>query len=219
MKDRDMVICVKPVGMSAEDGPGSLPEALGKHLGGPVFPIHRLDLNVGGIMVYARTSQAAAKLSQAVREGLLVKEYLALVHGCPSPASGILQDLLWKDSRKNKVFVVSRPRKGAREALLAYQVLETQDARALIHIRLYTGRSHQIRVQFASRRYPLVGDHKYGSRGEERAPALWSCRLSLPHPRTGAPLSFFQGPKGIPWEAFAESGKEPPEIVPLLSRS
>ena len=169
--DRDLAVIVKPVGMDSEH---AVPAAILEKLGGEVFPIHRLDLNVGGVMVYARTKQAAAQLSRLVQEGQLVKEYRALVHGTP-PESGVLEDLLFKDSRKNKVFVVKKERKGVKKASLEYTRL-TDSSPALVHIRLHTGRSHQIRVQFASRGFPLVGDHKYGSRDDEKEPRLFSCR-------------------------------------------
>ena len=130
-------------------------------------------------MVYARKKQAAAALSKAIADGDMVKEYVALVHGTP-PASDTWTDLLFKDSRKNKVFVVNRPRSGVKEAKLAFQCLEAGE-RSLVQVRLYTGRSHQIRVQFSSRNYPLVGDHKYGSRAPEIAPMLYSCRITFPY--------------------------------------
>ena len=173
--DRETAVIVKPVGMDSEH---AVPAAIAEKLGGEVFPIHRLDLNVGGVMVFARTKQAAAALSKLVQEGRLVKEYRALVHGVP-PESGVLEDFLFKDSRKNKVFVVKKERKGVKKASLEYTRLTNADP-ALVHIRLHTGRSHQIRVQFASRGFPLVGDHKYGSRDEAKAPALFSCRISFP---------------------------------------
>ena len=173
--DREIAVIVKPVGMDSEH---AVPAAIAEKLGGEVFPIHRLDLNVGGVMVYARTKQAAAQLSRLVQEGQLVKEYRALVHGTP-PESGVLEDLLFKDSRKNKVFVVKKERKGVKKASLEYTRL-TDGSPALVHIRLHTGRSHQIRVQFASRGFPLVGDHKYGSRDEAKEPRLFSCRISFP---------------------------------------
>ena len=173
--DRELAVIIKPAGMDSEH---EVPAAIAEALGGEIFPIHRLDLNVGGVMVYARTKQAAAKLSQLVQEGLLVKEYRCLVHGVP-PESGTLQDFLFKDSRKNKVFVVKKERKGVKKASLEYTRLVDSDP-ALLHIRLHTGRSHQIRVQFASRGFPLVGDHKYGSRDEHKEPKLFSCRISFP---------------------------------------
>ena len=173
--DREIAVCVKPVGLDSEQ---QVPEALRAALGGEIYPIHRLDKNVGGVMVYARTRSAAAALSRCVQDGSLVKEYVALVHGTP-PEKGDWQDLLWKDSAKNKVFVVKRERKGVKPARLEFTRL-TAGETSLVRIRLHTGRSHQIRVQFASRGYPLVGDHKYGSRDAQTAPMLFSCRLSFP---------------------------------------
>ena len=173
--DRDYAVILKPVGMDSEH---QVPEQLKEALGGEVFPIHRLDLNVGGVMVYARSKQAASALSKAVQEGTLVKEYRAMVHGTP-PESGVWQDFLFKDSRKNKVFVVKKERKGVKKASLEFTRLTGSDP-SLVHIRLHTGRSHQIRVQFSSRGFPLVGDHKYGSRDEATAPMLFSCRITFP---------------------------------------
>ena len=173
--DPGIVVCRKEPGMDSEK---DVPEALKKQLGGDIYPIHRLDKGVGGLMVYARAKPAAAALSKAVTEGTLEKEYLALVHGCP-PAEGTWEDLLWKDSRKNKVFVVKRSRTGVREAKLSYKVLVPGE-QSLVRVHLYTGRSHQIRVQFASRGYPLVGDHKYGSRAKEETIRLFSAGLKFP---------------------------------------
>ena len=171
--DKDIAVCVKPVGLDSE---AEVPAALKERLGGEIFPLHRLDKNVGGIMVYARTKSAAAALSKAIQNGEMVKEYVAKVHGTPEK-SGILTDLLFKDSRKNKVFVVKKARSGVKEAKLQYRHLGD----GLVHIRLFTGRSHQIRVQFSSRGFPLVGDHKYGSRAKELAPMLFSCRITFPY--------------------------------------
>ena len=173
--DKDYLVCVKPLGLDSEH---EAPAALKQQLGGEIFPIHRLDKNVGGVMVYARTKQAAAALSKAVQEGTMVKEYLATVHGTP-PETGDWSDLLWKDSAKNKVFVVKRERKGVKKARLEYRRL-TEGETSLVRVRLHTGRSHQIRVQFASRGFSLVGDHKYGARDEAAAPMLFSCCLTFP---------------------------------------
>ena len=170
--DKDIAVCVKPVGLDSE---ADVPAALKEQLGGNCFPLHRLDKNVGGVMVYARTKSAAADLSKAIQNGEMVKEYVARVHGTP-PESGVLTDLLFKDSRKNKVFVVKKQRSGVKEAKLQYRHL----GNGLVHVRLFTGRSHQIRVQFSSRGFPLVGDHKYGSRAVETAPMLFSCRICFP---------------------------------------
>lgn len=173
--DRELAVIVKPVGADSE---AEVPAAIQEALGGDVFPIHRLDKNVGGVMVYARTKQAAAALSKAVQEGTMVKEYVAMVHGTP-PERGDWTDLLWKDSSKNKVFVVKRERRGVKKARLEFTRLAAGEE-SLVRIRLHTGRSHQIRVQFSSRGFPLVGDHKYGSRDEKREPMLFSCCITFP---------------------------------------
>ena len=174
--DPDFVVCIKPVGLDSEQ---QVSEELRQQLGGEIFPLHRLDKNVGGVMVYARTKAAAAALSKVIAQGDMVKEYVALVHGTPPP-EGDWTDLLFKDSRKNKVFVVNRPRTGVKEARLTYR-RETAGSQSLVRIRLYTGRSHQIRVQFASRGFPLVGDHKYGSRDTALSPMLFSCCITFPY--------------------------------------
>ncbi len=171
--DRDLTVCVKPIGLDSET---EVPKALKESLGGEIYPLHRLDKNVGGVMVYARTKAAAAALSKTIQDGQMVKEYVARVHGQP-PEEGILTDLLFKDSRKNKVFVVMKARTGVKEAKLQYRTLGD----GLVHVRLFTGRSHQIRVQFSSRGFPLVGDHKYGSRAAETVPMLFSCRITFPY--------------------------------------
>ena len=189
--DRDFVVCIKPVGVDAEH---DLPKLLQEKLGGEIFTLHRLDKNVGGVMVYARTKQAAAALSKTITQGEMVKEYVALVHGAPPP-EGDWEDLLFKDSRKNKVFVVKRQRNGVKAARLTYRTLKTGES-SLVRIRLYTGRSHQIRVQFSSRGFPLVGDHKYGSRDETKEPMLYSCRITSP----------YQG-KSYQFEALPEWGR------------
>ena len=144
--------------------------------------MHRLDLNVGGVMVYARTKAAAAALSKLIQDGAMVKEYVALVHGEP-PETGDWEDLLFKDSRRNKVFVVDRQRSGVKKARLEF-TRHTAGETSLVHIRLHTGRSHQIRVQFASRGFPLVGDRKYGGRDDSPAPMLYSCRITFPYKGT-----------------------------------
>lgn len=174
--DRDIVVCIKPVGMDSES---EVPAALKVELTGDIYTVHRLDKNVGGVMVYARTKSAAAQLSRLIQEGRMIKEYVAVVHGVP-PETGDWEDLLFKDSRKNKVFVVKRKRGGVKEARLEFKRL-SQGESSLVRIRLHTGRSHQIRVQFASRGFPLVGDHKYGSRDKAASPMLFSCCITFPY--------------------------------------
>ena len=169
-EDRDIIVCIKPVGMDSEH---ELPQCLGNE----IYTLHRLDKGVGGVMVYAKNKIAAADLSRQIQAGEMVKEYVAMVEGCP-PETGDWEDLLFKDSRKNKVYVVDRKRAGVKSARLTYRCV-TAGERSLVRVRLYTGRSHQIRVQFSSRGFPLVGDHKYGFRGEEKEIMLFSCQLSF----------------------------------------
>lgn len=185
----DFVVCIKPVGLEAET---EMPAALMAQLPGAIYPLHRLDKNVGGVMIYARNKAAAAALSRCIQEGHMVKEYVALVHGTP-PAEDTWTDLLYKDPRKNKVFVVNRMRKGVKEARLSFRLLRTEQDKSLLRIRLHTGRSHQIRVQFASRHFPLVGDHKYGSRDAAESPFLFSCCITFPY--AGETLSFSAMPE------------------------
>lgn len=174
--DRDLAVIIKPVGLDSEY---AVPAAIIAELGGECYTVHRLDLNVGGVMIYARTKAAAAALSRLIQEGAMVKEYVARVTGMPEE-SGDWTDLLWKDAKKNKVFVVKRERGGVKKARLTYTRLAADGETSLVRIRLYTGRSHQIRVQFASRGFPLLGDHKYGAKDGLSAPALFSCCLTFP---------------------------------------
>ena len=174
--DQNIIVCIKPVGVDSEK---QMPELLKNEFGGEIFTLHRLDLNVGGVMVYARKKQTAALLSKAIQDGTMIKEYIASVHGTP-PENGDWEDLLFKDSRKNKVFVVKRQRNGVKTARLEFVRLSEGET-SLVRIRLHTGRSHQIRVQFSSRGFPLVGDHKYGSRSKETNPKLFSCKLTFPY--------------------------------------
>ena len=194
-EDNALVVLDKPAGLSSEEG---VPAALRQHWDIPdafVGVVHRLDTGVSGLMVFARTPAAAAALSRAV------------LSGGPNdalPAAGTLRDWLFKDSRRGRVFPVSRPRKGVREAVLEYRIVrQTQDA-CLAEITLHTGRTHQIRVQFASRKHPLWGDGKYGSR-VKGAIALQSCGLQFVHPDTGRIMNFtLPLPDTAPWNLFAE---------------
>lgn len=202
-KDESVVVCLKRPGELSQAGkPGekSLLTALEIELGGTIYPVHRLDREAGGVMVYARTKKAAAALSAAVQEHRLEKEYVCIVRGAPAEESGDYCDLLLHDKQRNKTFVVSRMRGGVKEARLSYRVLRKNDAHTLVRVALQTGRTHQIRVQFASRKMPLVGDGKYGGGSGELA--LWSCHLAFPHPDTGKMLTFEQMPKDGVWTEF-----------------
>ena len=199
-EDAAVTVCVKPMGIDSQNGMCAL---LASQTGRQAYCVHRLDREVGGVMVYARTSEAAAALSQAITAGSLEKEYLAVCEGVPAPAEGEMRDLLYHDAAKNKSYVVKRPRRGVREALLDYAVLETADLLSLVRIRLRTGRTHQIRVQFASRGLPLAGDARYGAKTRGGI-ALWSHALAFPHPESGEMLRFSAPPPDAPpWTRFS----------------
>lgn len=209
-KDKHILVCIKPAGVLSEND--GMPKILSEELkaageSSDIFCVHRLDRTVGGIMVYARTKRAAAALSESFSEhGDVIKEYRAAVSGRPEEDAGTYKDLLFKDSRKNRSYTVTRMRRGVREAELCYEVknsvLYDDKPVSLILIRLKTGRSHQIRVQFSSRRMPLLGDGKYGSR-IKCGIGLWSCRLRFPHPITKEELDFTAPPPEIfPWTLF-----------------
>ena len=207
-EDRSLLLCVKQPGiLSQPDGTGAedLLTLLGREKG-PVYPVHRLDRGVGGVMVVARTAAMAGQLSAMVQQHRMEKEYLAVIGGVPEKTEDTWRDFLFRDAAKNKTYVVQRMRKGVREAELAYRVLEQirqgEQERSLVHIRLHTGRSHQIRVQFASRGMPVVGDGKYGGGSAPGGIALWSFRLSFDHPFRHIPIQGTVMPRGEPWDQF-----------------
>ena len=201
--DERIVVAVKPAGVIATDTKrGGMPALLRQSLGTEcIRTVHRLDAPVSGLMVCARSAYAAGELSRQIREGQFEKEYLAVVRGVPSPDEGQMTDLLGRDREKRLTFVADGPGKGVQEARLDYRVLAVRDGLALVRIRLHTGRTHQIRVQFASRGWPLAGDRRYGVEGDEVFPiALWSYRLSFLHPETGEAVAFEKTPPEIePW--------------------
>jgi 23S rRNA pseudouridine1911/1915/1917 synthase len=205
-RDAAILVCVKPAGVLSTDEPGGLPELLRRELGEPDAPIrtvHRLDRAVGGLMVLACSAHAASELSRQVREGRFGKEYLAVVHGKP-PEAGSLRDLLRRDKARKMTFVASQPGKDVQEALLDYTVLERTAELSLIRVRLHTGRTHQIRVQFASRNWPLAGERKYDTREDPWPLALWSCALCFSHPDSGEDMAFSRlPPREAPWNGFA----------------
>ena len=209
-QDESFLVCVKSPGLlsGAERSPApgspsqSLPAALEQDLGRAVYPVHRLDRAAGGLMVWGKNRRAAAELSGAMQRGNFLKEYLCIVRGRPREDAGTYRDLLLHDQLRNKSFVVERMRRGVREASLSYRVLGEREGLSLLRIQLHTGRTHQIRVQLASRKTPLAGDRKYGGGAGEMA--LWSFRLAFPHPDTGEPLSFLALPDGAAWEPFRQ---------------
>lgn len=165
-EDNNMVFCVKPAGLSSET---DLPKALTEQLGCSIYTLHRLDTPVEGVMVYAKTKDTAGKISKKISDKTdFEKTYLAVCEGVLEQNCGTMEDLLFKDSKKNKSFVVSRERKGVKKAVLHYNVLAVGEYEgrkcSLVSMKLETGRSHQIRVQFSHRKNPLLGDGKYGSK-------------------------------------------------------
>lgn len=220
--DNHIIVCIKPAGAVSTDEPGGMPELIRNELGNSqagVFCVHRLDRAVSGLMVFARSSDAASELSRQISDRSFDKEYLAVVKGCPVPAEGRMDDLLFRNSAENKTYVVSRMRKGVREASLEYRVLGSLEGMSLVRIKLLTGRTHQIRAQFSSRGMPLIGDRKYGSADTQCGIALWSCKLSFNHPSTGKMLEFSAlPPKEYPWSAFELCEERPPEETELPER-
>lgn len=197
-QDTDIVVLVKPVGMSSES---DVPKQLKTQLNSEIYTLHRLDVPVGGVMVYAKNKQAAAKYSQMIAQGDdFEKTYLAVVEGCFEQKQGTMEDWLFKDSRKNKSFVVKKERKGTKKAILHYEVKDEKQYNdkvlSLVQITLKTGRSHQIRVQFASRKHPLLGDGKYGSKV--------NCDIALFSHCIRVNDFVFQKdkPDGFPWNLF-----------------
>lgn len=201
--DDDIVVCIKPGRVLSTDESGGVPELVRNALGQPdadVRTVHRLDRVVGGLMVLARNAAAASELSRQIRGDTFEKEYLAVVHGSPEYDVGKFWDLLLRDKTRKMTFVVSDEGKGVRPASLRYRVLRRKDGLSRVRIRLETGRTHQIRVQFASRQLPLVGERKYSSLEDDCEIALWSYRLCFTHPTTGNKMEFKMDPPAIyPW--------------------
>ena len=201
--DKDIVVCVKPPRVLSTDEPGGLPELVRQELGNPkadVRTVHRLDRVVSGVMVLARTAAAASELSRQIREGQFQKEYLAVVHGIPDSDAGTLRDLLGRDKARRMTYVATESGKGIQEAVLDYRLVASDGELSRVSIRLHTGRTHQIRVQFASRGLPLVGERKYDTREDPCEIALWSHMVGFYHPSTGEWVTFTKEPEETyPW--------------------
>lgn len=199
-QDRDIVVCVKPPRVLSTDEPGGVPDLVREALGDTnIRTVHRLDRTVSGLMVLARRSKAAAELSRQIREGEFQKEYVAVIHGSPEE-EGELRDLLLRNKQERKTYVVQEPGKDVQEAILSFQILNRAEAMTRVRIQLQTGRTHQIRVQFSNRGWPLAGDRKYGIPDEASEIALWSYRLAFKHPYSGRPMEFImEPPSDYPW--------------------
>ena len=200
-QDRDIAVCVKPPRVLSTDEPGGVPELARQALGTEdVRTVHRLDRVVSGLMVLARNAESASELSRQIRENIFQKEYLAIVHSSPEEDAGQFFDLLFRDKARKMTMVVTEPGKGVLPAVLSYRVLKRKGGMSRVRIALQTGRTHQIRVQFASRGMPLVGERKYGTLDDDCEIALWSCRLAFTHPKTGEPMEFtLEPPEAYPW--------------------
>lgn len=203
-EDGHIVVTVKERGLLSQGGNGkaSMVDKLKEQTGSEIYPVHRLDKDVGGVMVYAKKQKAASSLSLQIAERTAEKEYLAITHGKPAPTEGQMEDLLFFDRSKNKSFVVKKERRGVKKALLEYRLLQSDGEKSLVRVRLLTGRTHQIRIQFASRKLPLFGDRRYGGKDSEKTIALWSFRLKFLHPHTQEQMVFELLPVGD--EAFEE---------------
>lgn len=200
--DEAVLVCVKPAGVLSTDEPGGLPSLVREALGDPaadVRTVHRLDRAVSGLMVLARNAETASILSREIREGGFEKEYLAMVHGS-TPDGGELRDLLWRDKARKMTFVADAPARGVQEAVLDFETLRRGEGMSLVRVHLHTGRTHQIRVQFASRGFPLFGERKYCENPDDCPLALWSHAVGFTHPTTGERLRFaLEPPEVFPW--------------------
>ena len=201
-QDQDILVCIKPARVLSTDEPGGLPDLCREALGDPeadVRTVHRLDRVVSGLMVLARNAASASELSRQIRENEFEKEYMAVVHGCPEK-QGTLRDLLGRDKARKMTYVAAEPAKGVQEAVLHYQLQNRANDLSRVRIQLETGRTHQIRVQFASRGLPLVGERKYSELDDPCEIALWSYRLAFRHPKTGENMEFtHEPPEAYPW--------------------
>ena len=202
-QDADIIVCIKPPRVLSTDEPGGLPGLVREALGEPdadIRTVHRLDRVVSGLMVVTRSAAAAAELSRQIRDNKFKKEYLAVIHGTPENDTGRLCNLLFRDKARKMTMVVQEEGKGVQPAVLTYRVLTRNDNMSRVRIQLETGRTHQIRVQFASRGLPLVGERKYSTLEDDCEIALWSYRLAFTHPVTGEKMEFTKEPPAVyPW--------------------
>lgn len=214
-EDKYIIVCEKPVGVLSEEIPHkrNMPDLLKQQTKAyKINVLHRLDKLVGGVMVFSKHPKATAGLSKAILNREITKEYLAVIKGVPHSKIGVMEDYLFKDSKINKSFVVKTLRKGAKQAKLEYEVLDTKKSEgadvSLVKIRLHTGRTHQIRVQFSSRQMPLVGDEKYGGADKKCKIALWSAHLGFKHPISRNEVDIkLMPPKNYPWDLFQNIDK------------
>lgn len=193
--DKDMVNLLKQYIKEKYNKPGNVFIGL----------VHRLDRPVGGVMVFAKTSKAASRLSEQIRNKTFKKTYRAVIHGTMDKEESILKDYLYKNKKTNMVSVVNKNHKEAKNAELSYKTLDTKNRLSLVEIDLKTGRPHQIRVQFSSRKHPLFGDQRYGQDVNKVSQqiSLWSYKIEIQHPTTKEKMEFIcEPPKEYPWNTF-----------------
>lgn len=169
--------------------------------------VHRLDRPVGGAILFAKTSKAASRLSDMLRRHAMERKYLAVVHGRPAERKGQLVNYLYKDKRKNQVYVCQAHHPEAKKAILDYEVIQSKEGYSLLSVALQTGRPHQIRVQLAEMGHPLFGDQKYGDHINKKGQqlALWAHTLSFEHPVRKEPIDIQSTPpKEFPWVLWEE---------------
>lgn len=207
-RDSHILLIRKPAGIPSQPDPSGQPDLLTTLQAQypTVSLIHRLDTPTGGVMVFGLSPKATAKLGGLVQDHTAFrKEYLAVLSAPPAEQEGRMTDFLFHDKQKNKAFVTDGKRRGSKEAVLDYRVLATlPDGHTLVRVCLHTGRTHQIRIQLASRGLPLVGDGKYGSREKSPFIGLWAYRLTFPHPITGREITAAATPDtaALPWSLF-----------------
>ena len=222
-RDSHLLICDKPVGVSSES-PG-LPDLIEDHLGFSVYPVHRLDRGTGGVVILALSSASCSALQKLFQANCIRKEYLAVIYGCPSETSGYFEDYLFHDKKKNKSFIVDRPRTGVKKAVCSWELCGSIFCKdgwySLVRVLLHTGRTHQIRVQFASRGFPLIGDRRYGCKVKADHPALWAVNISFPHPfMKNSPVSArSMPPHSFPWDLFRYPGEATTAASPFVDGS
>ena len=219
-EDQYLIVCEKPIGIESQKSSADkadMPTLLSQYRSEKgedayIGVVHRLDTATGGVMIYSKREDMTGKLSSLVQSGDYKKSYFAVVHGIPDEKSGEMRDLLFHDKIKNKSYVCNKKRNGVKEAILNYRVLDTVEEegefKSLIQVELITGRTHQIRIQFASRKMPLVGDGKYGSRDNKADMALWSHKVEFIHPITKKKVCVSDmPPRTYPWDRFKNIDK------------
>ena len=205
-EDEHICICEKQPGLLSQDNQSndSLPVLLKEQLNCEIYTLHRLDKPVGGAIIYAKNKQTATAFSKIISENAIFKQYITVLDKIPENDTDLLIDYLFHDKKKNKTFTVKRLRKGIKEAKLLYKIISRSGEKALVEVTLITGRTHQIRAQFASRKTPVTGDGKYGSRDNKCNTALWSHKLEFTHPVTGEKICITSNPPYdcYPWNLF-----------------